>query len=73
MRIIKQGVAPSEREYQVTCSSCKTIFAFYMNSVKTRSDQREGTWYEVTCPHKPCSKTVTMTKLYPVTSSLDPY
>lgn len=28
MKIIKQGIAPSERKYRATCSNCDTIFEF---------------------------------------------
>lgn len=68
MRIIQRGVAPSEKEYHYVCRNCGTHFAFYLNSVKQKHDQREGAWYEVTCPHQPCSKVCTMTKLQPIES-----
>ena len=45
MRIIKQGELPKE-EKEVTCSKCKTTFAYTKNDVKP--DFRDGDY--VICP-----------------------
>ena len=50
MRIIKSGIKPSERLYQVTCTTCKTEFEFKQSEATFYDDQREGSYYSIKCP-----------------------
>lgn len=50
IRIVQRGVLPEEKIYRGTCSYCKTIFTFNGSDGTLRSDQREGDYYEITCP-----------------------
>jgi len=57
MRIIKRGIPPEEREYQVTCHSCRTEFLFERKEATFHGDQRDGDYLEIKCPV--CKKSVT--------------
>lgn len=50
MKIIQRGVIPEEREYQVACPKCKTIFEFKHAEATYNSDQRDGDYLSICCP-----------------------
>lgn len=50
MRIIKQGIPPSERLYVRTCYTCKTEFEFKQSEAKLEMDVRDGNYLRINCP-----------------------
>jgi len=56
MRIIKQGVAPTERVYCGTCRNCETEIEFKQHEAKTNFDQRDGNYLSIKCPT--CGETI---------------
>jgi len=50
MKIIKYGQLPSQRRYQIECSSCGTIFEFKAEEAAYHSDTRDGDYYSIYCP-----------------------
>jgi hypothetical protein len=57
MRIIERGTPEAMREHEARCSKCKTKFAFAEHEAKRVLDQRDGDYFEVSCPV--CSNGVT--------------
>lgn len=50
MKIIKAGVLPSEKEYELTCKKCECIFEFKEKEATQHSDPREGAYKTIDCP-----------------------
>jgi len=59
MKIITPGNLPEEKIYKTTCSNCKCVFEFAKKEGSIHSDQREGSWIEISCPF--CGKTCIVT------------
>lgn len=59
MKIIKQGSLPEERDYQIGCRNCGTVFEFARKEAELVIDQREGNYLKVHCPH--CKNSCTTT------------
>lgn len=59
MKIIKQGSLPEEREYQISCRNCGTVFEFTRKEAELNIDQREGNYLKVDCPYCKSSCTAT--------------
>ena len=50
MKIIFKGTLPGAREYQASCTNCKTIFEFVASEGKIHVDQRDGDYVTIACP-----------------------
>lgn len=52
MKIIHQGVRPSERMLRVTCRSCATRFEFTTGEADRHhsGDYRDGEFWQIKCP-----------------------
>jgi hypothetical protein len=50
VEIIKRGVKPEEKEYQVICYTCKTEFKFKQKEGKVHHDPRDGNYVSIPCP-----------------------
>lgn len=50
MEIIKRGSIPGEREHEVTCYRCKTVFRFKEHEAQKHYDQRDGDYLSIDCP-----------------------
>lgn len=50
MKIIKKGTPPSDKVYEGTCRSCKTVVEFKQSEGKVTHDQRDGNFVSVRCP-----------------------
>lgn len=48
--IIKRGIKPAERLYEVTCGECTTVFSFKQAEAQYKSDQRDGDYLTIQCP-----------------------
>lgn len=46
-KIIKQGIDPKTKTFEVECIRCKTQFTYQMEDVE--SDQRDGDYVECPC------------------------
>ena len=57
MRIIKKGKISEEKEYELQCKNCSTVFAFFRKEVDFHYDQRDGNFVSVSCPL--CKKLIT--------------
>lgn len=56
VRIIKEGKLPEEKEYEVECQICKTLFSFKRGEAKYDSWRNEA-YLSIKCPL--CNRTVT--------------
>ena len=57
MKITKQGVSPSEREWKAACRVCNTEFEFLeREGLTTPQSDRDGSYILVYCPvcHAQC-------------------
>lgn len=50
MEIIKRGTPPEDREYEGTCTDCRTEVRFKQSEASSSNDPREGPLYFVGCP-----------------------
>lgn len=50
MKIIKQGIKPSERIHNGQCNNCGTKVECKEHEAKYQSDWRDGGYYIVKCP-----------------------
>mgnify|MGYP000600165944 FL=1 len=50
MKIIKRGVLPQEKEYEVTCTRCTTIFSFLQKEAEVMHQDRAGAYLKILCP-----------------------
>lgn len=50
IEIIKRGLLPDQRTYTVECHYCTTIFKCQRSDGKLYYDQRDGDYFEITCP-----------------------
>jgi ribosomal protein S27E len=58
MKIIKPGIEPAERVFQVTCRDCECEFAFKRKEANMTTDRRDGDFLSINCPT--CFRTVTV-------------
>jgi hypothetical protein len=62
MKIILQGLTPRDRlnGTKINCSHCKGQFEITVeDNPKFNSDQREGSYWSITCPTANCGHTLT--------------
>lgn len=50
MKIIKRGVLPQEKEYEVTCTRCTTIFSFLQKEAEVMHGFHEAAYLKILCP-----------------------
>ncbi len=50
MRIVKLGIAPSERTIEAKCQRCHSVVEFLANEAKRVADQRDGDFLQIACP-----------------------
>jgi ribosomal protein S27E len=50
VRILKQGMPPGERKFQVTCKSCRSELEFKASEAAYTNDQRDGEFWQIQCP-----------------------
>lgn len=50
MNIIKEGIKPKDRKYQLTCQTCATVFNIFEYEGTKSHDQREGDFISCKCP-----------------------
>jgi hypothetical protein len=58
VRIIKQGVPPTEKIYRAECYTCKSVLEFKQGEATYWPDQREGDHLTLLCPV--CRSSVTV-------------
>lgn len=58
MKVLKQGLKPTERWYKGTCYSCGTEVEFQRKEAELVSDQRDGDYVKVKCPT--CNGSITV-------------
>ncbi len=51
VEIIKQGVNPADRLYVAECLYCGTVFSFTAAEAQHVTDQRDGDYLKIRCPH----------------------
>jgi len=50
MKIIRMGVIPEDKEYEITCSRCTTVFQFSKKESTESPDQRNSGCGVILCP-----------------------
>jgi RNase P subunit RPR2 len=50
MEILKRGVSPHEKKYEVTCERCKSELRFLAYEGTVTRDQRDGDYITIQCP-----------------------
>lgn len=50
MKIIERGTMPGDRDWQATCTHCRTRFEFKQSEGEFHTDQRDGDYVTVKCP-----------------------
>ena len=58
MKIIKEGVAPSKKTKEMTCSNCGCIFEAAKEEFAYQADQRGDDFWVIICPTDSCNKTL---------------
>ena len=56
--IIKEGVAPSKKTAEMTCSNCGCIFEAAKEEFAYQADQRGDDFWVIICPTDSCNKTL---------------
>lgn len=60
VEIIQEGILPKDIEHTTECRVCKTKFKFKRSEAKLVYDQRDGDYYEITCPLDGCGNKVSV-------------
>lgn len=76
MEIIRKGTPKGERQYEVTCKSCNTVFRFKLSEAEKLPYSRSSTeeMLVVVCPLSGCSEKVYVAERHyinPIQSSID--
>ena len=50
VEVITKGLAPSEKQYDVWCQSCRSHLRFKRQDAEMIDDQRDGAALKVDCP-----------------------
>lgn len=50
VEIIERGTVPSDKEYDIRCKRCKTLFKFRRSEAEYVADQRDGDALVIECP-----------------------
>lgn len=58
MKIIEEGKLPGKQVLKGKCSNCKTRFECLVEEAKHRTDCRNESWFEITCPLPGCNHLV---------------
>ena len=57
MKIIKEGVPPSKKTAEMTCSNCGCVFEAAKEEFTYQPD-RDGDFWKITCPTDFCRNTL---------------
>ena len=58
MEILKRGIPPKERTYDITCRNCASELRFVRDEATLVVDTRDGNYYQIACPV--CQENITM-------------
>jgi hypothetical protein len=50
MEIIERGTLPTERQHEIRCRNCKTLFRFKCHEATYVPDERDGDFLSINCP-----------------------
>ena len=57
MKIIKEGIPPSKKTAEMTCSNCGCVFKAAKEEFTYQPDRDRGFW-KINCPTDDCHKTL---------------
>lgn len=59
VKIMREGMLPSQREWVGTCSKCRTAVEYLQeDATEHGDDQRDGIWTKLKCPLDGCDNSI---------------
>ncbi len=55
MLIVKSGTLPGGQKAEMTCTNCGCVFIAEQKEFSFISDQRDGDFWRIQCPHSGCN------------------